>query len=129
MCKIKRKQPTPAEEFASTATMEFMRNSNMPAEVVKYLLDNNVMPTGTKVNPDVKLPTRLTVVEPKPGSDDVVNLYFDNGWEIEVKIHGTGEEERIMLSPFRIGRLSQFRLEAKFVGVPVEAFILQSALS
>mgnify|MGYP002422158490 CR=1 FL=1 len=37
--------------------------------------------------PIVKLPTRLVALEFKPGSDNTVEMYLDNGWQLSFRIH------------------------------------------
>lgn len=48
-------------------------------------------PSSIKVSaitvPIVELPTRLVALEFKPGSENTVEMYLDNGWQLSFRIH------------------------------------------
>ncbi len=61
-------------------------------------------PTLNKISaitiPIVKLPTRLVTIEFKPNSDNTVEMYLDNGWQLSFRIHNasTSVEQSLKFS-------------------------------
>lgn len=52
--------------------------------------------------PIVKLPTRLVALEFKPGSDNTVEMYLDNGWQLSFRIHNASNIIFIALTVLRL---------------------------
>ena len=42
--------------------------------------------------PIVKLPTRLVECVPKPDSDNTIEMYLDNGWQLNLRIHNASSK-------------------------------------
>ena len=42
--------------------------------------------------PVVDLPSRLVAIELKPNSDNTVEMYLDNGWQLSFRIHNASSK-------------------------------------
>ena len=64
--------------------------------------------------PIVKLPTRLVALEFKPGSDNTVEMYLDNGWQLSFRIHNASTKVEPSL-----------KFDVQFVSMPMEVFNIE----
>ncbi len=59
--------------------------------------------------PIVKLPTRLVALEFKPNSDNTVEMYLDNGWQLSFRIHNASTKVEPSL-----------KFDVQFISMPME---------
>ena len=59
--------------------------------------------------PVVKLPTRLVALEFKPNSDNTVEMYLDNGWQLSFRIHNASTKVEPSL-----------KFDVQFISMPME---------
>lgn len=64
--------------------------------------------------PVVKLPTRLVALEFKPNSDDTVEMYLDNGWQLSFRIHNASTKVEPSL-----------KFDVRFVSMPMEVLNIE----
>ena len=64
--------------------------------------------------PIVKLPTRLVALEFKPGSDNTVEMYLDNGWQLSFRIHNASTKVEPSL-----------KFDVQFVSMPMEVLNIE----
>lgn len=57
--------------------------------------------------PIVELPTRLVALEFKPGSENTVEMYLDNGWQLSFRIHNASKKVEPSL-----------KFDVQFIGMP-----------
>ncbi len=75
-------------------------------------------PTKNKISaitvPVVKLPTRLVAIELKPNSDNTVEMYLDNGWQLSFRIHNASTNVEPSL-----------KFDVQFISMPVEVLNIE----
>lgn len=75
-------------------------------------------PTKNKVSaitvPIVKLPTRLVALEFKPNSDNTVEMYLDNGWQLSFRIHNASTKVEPSL-----------KFDVQFISMPMEVLNIE----
>lgn len=75
-------------------------------------------PSKSKVSaisvPIVKLPTRLVALEFKPGSDNTVEMYLNNGWQLSFRIHNASTKVEPSL-----------KFDVQFISMPVEVLNIE----
>ena len=59
--------------------------------------------------PIVKLPTRLVAIEFKPSSDNTVEMYLNNGWQLSFRIHNASTRGEPSL-----------KFDIQFIGMPTD---------
>lgn len=64
--------------------------------------------------PSLKLPTRLVAVELKPNSNDTVEMYLDNGWQLSFRIHNASTKVEPSL-----------KFDIKFVSMPMDVLTIE----
>lgn len=64
--------------------------------------------------PIVKLPTRLVALEFKPNSDNTVEMYLDNGWQLSFRIHNASTKVEPSL-----------KFDVQFVSMPMEVLNIE----
>ena len=119
------------------------KDSTMPRKMIEYLIgvedyykivskDSNRItivhtfnmhdtlnkPSKNKISaitvPIVKLPTRLVALELKPNSDNTVEMYLDNGWQLSFRIHNASNKVEPSL-----------KFDIQFVSMPVEVLNIE----
>lgn len=75
-------------------------------------------PSKNKVSaisvPIVKLPTRLVALELKPNSDNTVEMYLDNGWQLSFRIHNASTKVETSL-----------KFDIQFISMPIEVLNIE----
>ena len=64
--------------------------------------------------PIVKLPTRLVALEFKPNSDNTVEMYLDNGWQLSFRIHNASTKVEPSL-----------KFDVQFISMPIEVLNIE----
>ena len=64
--------------------------------------------------PIVKLPTRLVALEFKPNSDNTVEMYLDNGWQLSFRIHNASTNVEPSL-----------KFDVQFISMPMEVLNIE----
>ena len=64
--------------------------------------------------PTVKLPTRIALIEFKPESNNTVEMYLDNGWQLSFRIHSAATKVQPSL-----------KFDIQFVGMPVSVLNIE----
>ena len=64
--------------------------------------------------PVVKLPTRLVALEFKPNSDNTVEMYLDNGWQLSFRIHNASTKVEPSL-----------KFDVQFISMPMEVLNIE----
>ena len=64
--------------------------------------------------PVVKLPTRLVALELKPNSDNTVEMYLDNGWQLNFRIHNASTKVEPSL-----------KFDIQFVSMPLDVLNIE----
>lgn len=64
--------------------------------------------------PIVKLPTRLVALEFKPNSDNTVEMYLDNGWQLSFRIHNASTKVEPSL-----------KFDVQFISMPMEVLNIE----
>ena len=64
--------------------------------------------------PIVKLPTRLVALEFKPDSDNTVEMYLDNGWQLSFRIHNASTKVEPSL-----------KFDVQFISMPMEVLNME----
>lgn len=64
--------------------------------------------------PIVKLPTRLVALEFKPNSDNTVEMYLDNGWQLSFRIHNASTKVEPSL-----------KFDIQFISMPMEVLNIE----
>lgn len=64
--------------------------------------------------PIVKLPTRLVALEFKPNSDNTVEMYLDNGWQLSFRIHNASTRVEPSL-----------KFDVQFISMPMEVLNIE----
>lgn len=64
--------------------------------------------------PIVKLPTRLVALEFKPDSDNTVEMYLDNGWQLSFRIHNASTKVEPSL-----------KFDVQFISMPMEVLNIE----
>lgn len=122
---------------------EYEKDQTMPRKMIEYLIgiedyykvvskdskrltmihtfnmhDTLNKPAKNKVSaitvPIVKLPTRLVALEFKPGSDNTVEMYLDNGWQLSFRIHNASTKVEPSL-----------KFDVQFVSMPMEVLNIE----
>ena len=75
-------------------------------------------PSKNKVSaiivPIVELPTRLVALEFKPGSNNTVEMFLDNGWQLSFRIHNAS----IKVEP-------SLKFDVQFIGMPTSVLNIE----
>lgn len=75
-------------------------------------------PSETKASaitvPRVELPSRLVAIELKPGSENTVEMYLDNGWQLSFRIHNASSKVEPSL-----------KFDIQFVGMPTSVLNIE----
>lgn len=75
-------------------------------------------PSAVKVSaitvPIVELPTRLVALEFKPGSENTVEMYLDNGWQLSFRIHNASTKVEPSL-----------KFDVQFIGMPTSVLNIE----
>ena len=75
-------------------------------------------PSSVKVSaitvPIVELPTRLVALEFKPGSENTVEMYLDNGWQLSFRIHNASTKVEPSL-----------KFDVQFIGMPTSVLNIE----
>lgn len=75
-------------------------------------------PSKNKVSaisvPIVELPTRLVALEFKPNSDNTVEMYLDNGWQLSFRIHNAST----IVEP-------SLKFDVQFIGMPASVLSIE----
>lgn len=86
--------------------------------IIAGMHDTLNKPAKNKVSaitvPIVKLPTRLVALEFKPGSDNTVEMYLDNGWQLSFRIHNASTKVEPSL-----------KFDVQFVSMPMEVLNIE----
>lgn len=64
--------------------------------------------------PIVKLPTRLVECVPKPKSDNTVEMYLDNGWQLNFRIHNASSKVEPSL-----------KFDVQFISMPMDVLHIE----
>ena len=64
--------------------------------------------------PIIKLPTRLVALEFKPNSDNTVEMYLDNGWQLSFRIHNASSKVEPSL-----------KFDVQFISMPMEVLNIE----
>ena len=64
--------------------------------------------------PIVNLPTRLVALEFKPGSDNTVEMYLNNGWQLSFRIHNASTKVEPSL-----------KFDVQFISMPMEVLTIE----
>lgn len=64
--------------------------------------------------PIVELPTRIIAMEFKPKSDNTVEMYLDNGWQLSFRIHNASTKVEPSL-----------KFDIQFIGMPTSIFSIE----
>lgn len=64
--------------------------------------------------PVAKLPTRLVALELKPNSENTVEMYLDNGWQLSFRIHNASTKVEPSL-----------KFDVQFISMPVEVLHIE----
>ena len=124
------------QAFIDEVSRAYRSNPNMPRRMVEYLIgvedyykvvshDNKRLtaihtfnvhntlnkPSRTKISaisvPKVQLPTELVKVRFKPGSNNTVEMYLNNGWQLSFRIHNASSRVEPSL-----------KFDVQFIGMP-----------
>lgn len=113
--KLKQNNREYLETVLDTVT-DFMIHSDNYDEISMH--DTLNKPAKNKVSaitvPIVKLPTRLVALEFKPGSDNTVEMYLDNGWQLSFRIHNASTKVEPSL-----------KFDVQFVSMPMEVLNIE----
>lgn len=119
------------------------RDNTMPRKMIEYLIgiedyykvvskdgkritmvhsfnmhDTLNKPSRNKVSavsvPIVKLPTRLIALEFQPDSDNTVEMYLDNGWQLSFRIHNASTKVEPSL-----------KFDVQFISMPMEVLNIE----
>lgn len=64
--------------------------------------------------PIVELPTRLVALEFKPGSENTIEMYLDNGWQLSFRIHNASTKVEPSL-----------KFDVQFIGMPISVLNIE----
>lgn len=116
-------EPRMAEVDSDELTLEFQKDGQGVKGDVTMIHTFNMhdtlnKPAKNKVSaitvPIVKLPTRLVALEFKPGSDNTVEMYLDNGWQLSFRIHNASTKVEPSL-----------KFDVQFVSMPMEVLNIE----
>ena len=131
------------QAFMDEVNRAYEENKNVPQKMVEYLIgiedyykvvskDNKRLtlihtfnmhdtlnkPSKTKISaitvPIVELPTRLVALEFKPDSDNTVEMYLDNGWQLSFRIHSA----KSTVEP-------SLKFDVQFIGMPTSVLNIE----
>jgi hypothetical protein len=131
------------QAFIDEVTRANKKDSTMPRKMIEYLIgmedyykvvsrDSKRLtlvhtfnmhgtlnqPAKNKVSaitvPIVKLPTRLVALEFKPNSDNTVEMYLDNGWQLNFRIHNASTKVETSL-----------KFDVQFVSMPMDVLNIE----
>lgn len=129
--------------FMNEVNCTYKMDSSMPKKMVEYLIGTNDYykvvskdkermtlihtfnmhntlnkPTKIKVSaisvPIVKLPTELIAMKFKTGSNNTVEMYLNNGWQLSFRIHNASTKVEPSL-----------KFDVQFIGVPVSVLRIE----
>lgn len=124
------------QAFIDEINRAYIKDRSMPRKMIEYLIgiedyykivsrDNKRLtvihtfnmhdtlnkPSKNKISvitvPIVELPTRLVALEFKPNSNNTVEMYLDNGWQLSFRIHNASTKIEQSL-----------KLDVQFIGMP-----------
>ena len=96
------------------------KDNTLPRKIIEHLIgiedyykvvsnDNErITMLYTCIVPNAKLPTRLVALEFKPNSDNTVEMYLDNGWQLSFEIYNSSLKEK-----------SNLKFNVQFVSMPM----------
>ncbi len=96
------------EEFINNMEEICRHDARMPARLVRNLIKNNLK--DRFYAECINYPTRIVKMQNKPKSHNKVEMYLDNGWQLDFVIQ---ERQR-----------NGYRYTAAIVGAPPETFSL-----
>lgn len=131
------------QAFMDEVNRAYEENKNVPQKMVEYLIgiedyykvvskdskrltlihtfnmhDTLNKPSKTKISaitvPVVELPTRLVALEFKPDSDNTVEMYLDNGWQLSFRIHSA----KSTVEP-------SLKFDVQFIGMPTSVLNIE----
>lgn len=129
--------------FKNEIERTYEKDSNLPQKMVEYLIgvkdyykivsrDNkrltmihtfNIHNTLNKASskkisaitvPIVELPTRIVAMEFKPNSDNTIEMYLDNGWQLSFRIHNAATKVEPSL-----------KFDIQFIGMPISILSIE----
>lgn len=131
------------QAFIDEVNRSNKKNDGMPRKMIEYLIgikdyykvvskdgrnltmihtfnmhDTLNKPAKNKISaitvPVVKLPTRLVILEFKPDSDNTVEMYLDNGWQLSFRIHNASTKVEPSL-----------KFDIQFISMPMEVLNIE----
>lgn len=131
------------QAFIDEVKRAYKKDKNMPRKMIEYLIgvedyykivsrDNKRLtlihtfnmhntlnkPAKNKISaitvPVVELPTRLVALEFKPESDNTVEMYLDNGWQLSFRIHNASSKVEPSL-----------KFDVQFIGMPMSVLNIE----
>ena len=131
------------QAFIDEVNRAYKKDNTMPRKMVEYLIgvkdyykvvskdskkltiihafnmhDTLNKPAKNKISaitvPVVKLPTRLIALEIKPNSDNTVEMYLDNGWQLRFRIHNASTKVEPSL-----------KFDVQFISMPMEVLNIE----
>lgn len=131
------------QAFIDEVNRAYKKDNTMPRKMVEYLIgvkdyykvvskdskkltiihafnmhDTLNKPAKNKISaitvPVVKLPTRLIALEIKPNSDNTVEMYLDNGWQLSFRIHNASTKVEPSL-----------KFDVQFISMPMEVLNIE----
>lgn len=131
------------QAFIDEVNRAYNKDCTMPRKMIEYLIgiedyykivskdgkrltmvhtfnmhDTLNKPAKNKVSaitvPIVKLPTRLVALEFKPNSDNTVEMYLDNGWQLSFRIHNASTKVEPSL-----------KFDVQFISMPMEVLNIE----
>lgn len=131
------------QAFMDEVNRAYKEDKNMPRKMIEYLIgiedyykvvsrdskrltiiytfnmhDTLNKPSENKVSaitvPIVELPTRLVALEFKPGSNNTVEMFLDNGWQLSFRIHNASTKVEPSL-----------KFDVQFIGMPTSVLKIE----
>lgn len=131
------------QAFIDEVKRAYKEDRNMPRKMIEYLIgvedyykiasrDNKRLtlihtfnmhntlnkPAKNKISaitvPVVELPTRLVELEFKPESDNTIEMYLDNGWQLSFRIHNASTKVEPSL-----------KFDVQFIGMPTSILSIE----
>ena len=86
------------EEFINNMNELCQHDTEMPARLVRNLIKTKIK-NGWSVAEPIIYPTRIVTMQSKPKSHDIVEMYLDNGWQLDFIIQGRNHTATIVGAP------------------------------
>lgn len=129
--------------FMNEVNRAYKENKNMPYKMIEYLIGikdyykivsrdskritlihtfnvHNTLSKPSKkrvsavIVPIVELPTRLVALEFKPGSNNTVEMFLNNGWQLSFRIHSASTKVETSL-----------KFDVQFIGMPTSVMSIE----